>query len=250
MLSRHFRKQNTWYRCWTIALTGSVPWWMHTRWAFSRYKHVIVCFACRIIGHFSISSSSGANWSLPLERSVPFLSAIGFNYPSLHLGWGLRPLFNEETVEWNVFSWEFLINCFRDRSLSWVVYCCLLSRRFFALNSKLYTVAKVSSIFVQDEKRVGSMIGVGTFEAVFAVVATTAGVEGTGWLMIGSDDDRNSGGRNHLKFISRGSRPRVPWSAGLFNAEVCLHYFASFVAAYSLSRFATYTVCFLEEAAI
>ena len=64
--------------------------------------------------------------------------------------------------------------------MSSVVYCCLLSRSFFALNSKLKTVAKVSSILVQDEKRAGSMIGSGTFEAVCAVGATTAGFEGTG----------------------------------------------------------------------
>ena len=67
----------------------------------------------------------------------------------------------------------------------------------------------VSSIFVQDEKRDGSMIGSGTFEAVCAVVATTAGFEGTGWLLISSHDDINSGGCNHLRDISRGSRPRV-----------------------------------------
>ena len=72
----------------------------------------------------------------------------------------------------------------------------------------------MSSIFVQDEKRVGSMFGTGTFEAVCAVIATTAGFEGTGWLLICSDDDRNSGGCNHLREISRGSRPPVPWSAG------------------------------------
>ena len=82
--------------------------------------------------------------------------------------------------------------------MSSVVYCCLLSRSFFALNSKLKTLAKVSSIFVQDEKRAGSMIGSGTFEAVYAVVATTAGFEGTGWLLVCSDDDRSSGGCNHL----------------------------------------------------
>ena len=81
-------------------------------------------------------------------------------------------------------------------------------------------MAKLSSIFVQDKKRAGSMIGSGTFEVVCAVVATTAGFEGTGWLSIGSDDDRDSAGCNHLRDISRGSRPRVPWSAGLFNVEI------------------------------
>ena len=120
--------------------------------------------------------------------------------------------------------------------------------KIFALNSKLKTVAKVSSIFVQDEKRAGSMIGSGTFEAVCAVVATTAGFEGTGWLLISSDDDRNSGGCNHLRDISRGSRPRVLWSAGLFNVEICLPCFVLVDAAISLSRFAIYTVCFLEYA--
>ena len=92
------------------------------------------------------------------------------------------------------------------------------------------------------------MIGSGTFEVVCAVVAMTAGFEDTGWLFIGSDDDRNPGGCNRLRDISRGSRPRVPWSAGLFNAEICLHCFASVVAAISLSRFARYTGCLLNDA--
>ena len=106
-------------------------------------------------------------------------------------------------------------------------------------------MAKVSSVFVEDEKRAGSMIGSGTFEAVCAVVATTAGFEGTAWLLICSDDDRNSGGCNQLRDISVGSRPRVPWTAGLFTVEICLHMFALVVAAISLSRLATYTGCFL-----
>ena len=106
----------------------------------------------------------------------------------------------------------------------------------------------MSSIFVRDEKRAGSLIGSGTFEAVFAVVATTADFDGTGRLLISSDDDRNSGGCNHLRDISRGSRPRVPWSAGLFNLEICLHCFVLVDAAISLSRFAIYTGCFLEDA--
>ena len=126
MLSIHFRKTNTWYHCWKNALTGSVPWWMHMRWACSRSKCVTVSFACRIIGHIFISSASGANWSLPHERSIPFWSSIGFKDRSLHLLWCLRPLFNDEIVVWNEFSWELLIKCFRDRSMSSVVYCCLL----------------------------------------------------------------------------------------------------------------------------
>ena len=129
-----------------------------------------------------------------------------------------------------------------------VVYCCLLSRSSFALNSKLKTVAKMNSIFVPDEKRAGSMIGSGAFEAVFALVATTAGFESTGWLLICSDDDRNSGGCNHLRDISRRSGPRVQCSAGLFNVEICLHCFVLIDAPISLSRFAIYTGCFLEDA--
>ena len=109
-------------------------------------------------------------------------------------------------------------------------------------------MAKVSSILVHDEKRAGSMISSGTFEFVCAVVATTAGLDGTGWLLIRSDDNRNSGVCNHLRDISRGSRPRVPWSAGLFNEEICLHCFVLVDAAISLSRFAIYTGCFLEDA--
>ena len=120
--------------------------------------------------------------------------------------------------------------------MSSVVYFC---KSFFALNSKLKTVAMVSWISVQDEKRAGSKIGSGTFEAACAVVATTAGFEGTGWLLISSDDNRNSRGCNHLRDISRGSRPRVPLSAGLFNVEICLHCFVFAVAAISLSQFTT-----------
>ena len=85
------------------------------------------------------------------------------------------------------------------------------------------------------------MIGSGAFEAVCAVVATTAGFESTGWLLICSDADRNSGGCNHLRGNSRGSRPRVPGSAGLFNVEIRLHCFVLVDAAISLSRFAVYT---------
>ena len=124
------------------------------------------------------------------------------------------------------------------------VYCCLLSRSFFALDSKLKTVAKASRLFVQDEKRARSKIGSGTFEAVCAVVATTAGFNSTGGLLICSDNDRNSGGCNHLRDISRGCRPRVPWSDGLFNVEICLHCLVLVDAAISLSRFTTYTGCF------
>ena len=53
------------------------------------------------------------------------------------------------------------------------------------------TLAKLSCIFFQDEKRAGSMIGCGPIEALCAVVSKTTGSEGTGWLLIGSDDDRN-----------------------------------------------------------
>ena len=89
-------------------------------------------------------------------------------------------------------------------------------------------MAKGSSVFVQDENRAGCMIGFGTFESVCAVVAKTAGFVGTGRFLIVSEDDRNSGGCNHLRDTSRGSRPRVPWSALLlFNVEECLHCFPS-----------------------
>ena len=116
------------------------------------------------------------------------------------------------------------------------------------MNIKLKTVAKVSSIFVQDAKRAVSMIGSGTFDAVCAVVATTAGFEGAGWLLICSADDKNSGGCNNLRDISRGSRPQMPWSAELFNVETCLHCFALVDAAISLNRFAIYAGCFLVDA--
>ena len=75
--------------------------------------------------------------------------------------------------------------------MSSVVYCCLLLQSFFALISKLKTVIKVGSVFVQDEKHGGSMIYSETLEAICSVVDTTAGSKGTGWLLIGSDADRN-----------------------------------------------------------
>ena len=89
-------------------------------------------------------------------------------------------------------------------------------------------MAKLSSIFVQDEKRAGSMIGSGASEALCAFVPTTAGFDGTGWLLIGSDHNRNSISCRHLRDISCGSRPQVPWSVELFNVEICLHCFCNF----------------------
>ena len=71
LLKRHLRKAIKRYLCWTNFLLGSVPWWMHIVWACSRYKLAMIPFVCSIIGHFSISRTSGANWSLPLERSIP-----------------------------------------------------------------------------------------------------------------------------------------------------------------------------------
>ena len=92
------------------------------------------------------------------------------------------------------------------------------------------------------------MIASGTFEIVCAVVATTAGFEGTTRLLICSADDGNSGDCNLLRDISRGSRPRVSRSAALFNVEICLYCFTLVDAAIFLSRFAIYTGCFLVDA--
>ena len=101
---------------------------------------------------------------------------------------------------------------------------------------------------MQDEKFAGSMIGNGKLEAVYAAVATSASLEGTGWFLIVSDHDGNSVGCNNLIHISRRSRPRVPWLAGFFKLKICLRCFDSVVAAISLSRFEEYTACFLEKA--
>ena len=96
--------------------------------------------------------------------------------------------------------------------MSSVVYCCSLPRSFFALNRKLKTVAKVSSIFLQDKKLAGSMIGSGTFEAVGAVGATTAGFKDTGWLLIGNPDFKS--GNNFLLplngFVLFAGTPKLP----------------------------------------
>ena len=80
------------------------------------------------------------------------------------------------------------------------------------------------------------MIGSGAFEPVCAVVATTAGFKDTGWLLIGSYVIRNSGNCSHLRDISRGSGPRVPWSVALFNVELYLHCFVLFVASISVGN--------------